>query len=560
MKHLRNGYIWRILKILCIILCMVFLFTACGSGEGQSIGAGGDRKQTIEAQRNCYMEVSEDGKTKTICPKEEGDTENSQYKEGTHDCMQASILKAFYSGLGQMATSVYNKMTSENLLSLMFLAFSIWMAFQILRHVSATTPESLGEFWTKILRKATLCAACGILASSSENIYYTVNTFILPIYVTLLEFASAVLELLSKTPAAQSDTLEIPIIPNNTPGAIDFAKELASGNGSVQAISEPLTHRLDNVACQITDSESIKMSENKFPDGPSNLMGCMACAVSDRLNIGYTIASLVMNSPGLFMTLIGILLFAVFTIVKWGFALYLVDSIFRLTMMIIIMPFLILFFPFEQTRKWTTTGFKIILNSAGIMLCLAILVGITIFAMEEVLKNGSYGDSSVYEKFGTVPLSLMFMAFVMVKVSGLAVSLSESVTGGKGEARFQKKMAALVGTLASAVGVVLSWGASKAVTAALAHSARLRAVAEKVNKAKAKVNQVKNKLNRLAGRPTDDQNDAGNSSAGPDFGGDDDSGADSGGDEDFGDDDFGGDDEDVGDEDDSGGDEEESGT
>ena len=500
MKHLRDINIFRILKIMCIVLCAAFLFTACGEGDDSSSIGPTDKKQTIEAQRECYVDIVKEGDReigKNVCPYEDGDPNGTQSTlspskkddfKGSTDCIQASLLKLFYGGLGKMASSVYGKLTNENLLSLMFLAFSIWMAFQILRHVSATTPESLGEFWTKILRKATLCVACGILASSPENIYYAVNTFVLPVYVTLLEFASAILEVLSTD--SGDNKIEI---------SGDLGKELEEGK-----IVEEYKHSLTDSACQISNAGQIEMTEGKFPDGPANLMGCMACAISDRLTVGYTIALLVMNSggfpEGFLMALVGIFLFVVITFVKWGFALYLVDSIFRLTMMITVMPFLILFFPFEQTRKWTTTGFKIILNSAGIMLCLAILVGTTIYAMDSLLKSGDYGSKSAYEKFGTIPLSLIFMGFILVKVSGLAVSLSDSVTGGGGEARFQKKMAALVGTLANGLFILITWGSGSAVSAAVQHSQRIRNILEKIQKAKAKINKIKRKMDQMAGR------------------------------------------------------------
>ena len=485
MKHWRNINFWRILKIMCIVLCAVFLFAACDD-EGGQIGPS-DKKETIDAQRNCYMEVdATTGASKTICPADDTASSGGAASGVAHDCLPASIIKMFYGGLGKMASSVYGKITSENLLSLMVLAFSIWMAFQILKHISTTSPESLGEFWTKILRKATLCVACGILASTPENIYYAVNTFVFPIYITLLEFASSVLEILSKDPASQLDKIVI---------EGDLGSELSSDGN----LTEPITHHIDG-ACKITDSASIQISNNKFPQGPADMMGCMACVVSDRLSVGYTIAYLTMKSPGLLMTLVSILIFCVFTFVKWGFILYLVDSVFRLTMMITIMPFLILFFPFEQTRKWTTSGFKIILNSAAIMLCLAMLVGITIFAMDEVIKNNNFGDKSAYVKFGATPLTLMFMAFVMTKVTGLAVSLSDNVTGGGGSARFQEKLTQIVGRLAQAGWLIITFGAGVGATAAMEHSKRIRTAVEKAQKVAGKISKVKAKMDRMAGR------------------------------------------------------------
>ena len=465
MKHWTDINIWRILKILCIVFCMIFMLAACGSDSDEAtLGPRGkDKVQTIEAQR---------------------------------DCIQASLLNTMYGGLGKMAANVYNELTSEDLLSLLILVFSIWMAYQILRHVSATVPESLGEFWTKVLQKATLCAACGILASSTDNIYYTVNTFVLPVYLTLLEFASTVLQLLGNQPGA--NTTEIVITG-------DVATDIGG------TLTEPITHKMSDSGCILASTGNIKWSGEEFPPEPANMMSCMACAISDRLNVGYSISMLMMKSGNIFAFIVAIFLFLSFTIVKWGFALYLIDSIFRFTMMIIMMPFLILFFPFEQTRKWTTVGFQVILNSAAILLCLAMLIGMTVYAMESMFNNpdiGDFGSKNTYENFNLISLSLVFMGFVVITAAGLAVSLSESITGGGGEARANKNATAVLGTLGNGLLLLASMGASSVLQAAAAHSKRVRTMIEKVQKAQAKVNQVKQRMNQLAGREKQNQNNA----------------------------------------------------
>ena len=142
--------IFNLLKIICLLLCVIFLATACSNDadtEGGTLASGSDSDPdaAAKAQRQCW---------------------------------QGALLKTFYENLGSMSISVYNKLTNEDLLSVLMIAFSFWMAFQILRHVSATSPESIGEFWTKVLRKAALCAICGTLASSTENIMYALNTFV----------------------------------------------------------------------------------------------------------------------------------------------------------------------------------------------------------------------------------------------------------------------------------------------------------------------------------------------------------------------------------------------
>jgi len=442
--------LYRILKILCMILCTVFLLTACFDREGGKIagGEGYDSKGLSQEQKECW---------------------------------QKDLLEVFYKNIGDLSLRVYKNLTAEDLMSVMVLAFTIWMAFQILRHISSPTPEDMGEFWTKILRKATLCLACGYLASSSSNIIYALNTFVMPIYMALLEFAARVLDLLSGDDAAKAKAIKL----------------------AGSEVCETYGYTISKAAgCKVAGT--VKLATDKFPTEPLDLMGCMACAVGSRLDVGYSVASRLLAEASLIPVVIAGFLLAAFTITKLGFVLYLVDSVFRLAMMVAIMPFLILFYPFEQTRKWTSTGFKIILNSASIMLCLAILVGMTVFAMQNILTDKDlgmpFGNIDEYKSLGAVPLSMLFLGFVVVKASGLAVSLSDSVTGGGGDTRFQKKMAALVGTVAKAAFHALTAGSGKLATAALEHSARLRALQEKAQKVKSQVDKARHTASRLAGR------------------------------------------------------------
>jgi hypothetical protein len=447
---------YNIAKILFIFLCTLFLLTACGD--------------------------SKDGGTFVDYENDEGMGED-ELGDIHQTCWQSSLLSVFYENLGSATLIVYNKLTSENLRNVMMLAFTVWMAFQILRHVATTSPESIGEFWTKIIRKAFLCSVCGFLVTNTDNIYYVVNTFIMPIYVTLLQFASNILAILAEDPDASSSGIMIK-------------------DGS-EGWCEGYNNSLNNADCQLP-STALKFENGKFPDAPLKMMGCMTCALSDRLNFGFRIAFKLMSQVSIVAFLVGCFLIAAFLIAKICFVFYLVDSIFRLNMMMIILPFLIMFYPFEQTRKWSITGLKFILNSSAIMLCLAVLVGMSVFAMQKILVDPAMGmnfaDTDEYTNLGTVALSLILMGFLIVKATSLAVDLSDSITGGKGDTSFQKKVAALVGTIAKAALSYFTAGVGKVVVQVAEHSERVRKALEKAQKAKAKIAKVRAKMDHLAGR------------------------------------------------------------
>ncbi len=449
--------LWKLCKILCMALMLAFALTACG-GEG---GEGSMMHEECMDGEEC------------------GDNEKLALSQ--HSCWQSSLLELLYKDIGSMTTDVYGKLTAENLMGLMILAFTVWMAWQILKHVSAPTPESIGEFWTKIIRKAAICIVCGTLASSPANIMYAINTFVFPVYVTILEFTSDVMLKLADTPEAKTTAIMLP-------------------GGTDEQICEAYVHSLSS--CSLP-AGGVKMTTAKFPDEPMSLMSCMVCAVSDRLGVGYDIA-IRLFAKGLMATITGIFLIVAFTIAKLCFVLYLVNGIFRLNMMIIIMPFLILFYPFEQTRKWTVKGFQVFLSSAGIMMSLGIIVSMTIFGMQKLLIDKTmgfaFGNPDEYAGFGVIAMALIFMGFLIIKSCAMALEITEQIIGYAGEAGAAKKVQALAQIIAGLTFELITWGSGKVVTTAAQYIERVRAILEKYRKIKQQVQKVQQKVQNLAGR------------------------------------------------------------
>lgn len=466
---MKKTMLFNICKIFCLILCACFLLSACTentSGQGQG---------TVLTNKEIkYTEV--DGKQKAYLSEVES---LHDITAAHHSCWQGSVLRLMYTDIGEMTTSVYKTLTSENLLSLVILAFTVWMAYQILKHIASTTPESIGEFWTKIIRKAAICTVCGILASTPENILYAVNTFIFPIYVTLLEFTSLIMEQLSKSPEAKTAAIKLF-------GFIGHGEQLC----------EAFVHKIST--CNFNGAVNVQMTvENGFPTEPLELMSCMACVIKDRLSMGWDIGLHLMAKAWPTAVITGIFVMAVFFIAQIGFALYLIDSIFRLNMMIIILPFLIMFYPFEQTRKWSIKGVQIILSSAAIMMCLGLIVTMTVFAMEKLLIDKNmrvpYGDPNQYKDFGIVAISILFMAFIIKEASAMAVKLAGHISGYSGETGFAKNVKSVIQWTGGIILGFLTMGASAIWSTAYKVSARIRKIQHQYEK-------IKNKINNMANR------------------------------------------------------------
>lgn len=439
----------NILRILFIVLSTVFLLSACSSSDGGTVLPGDyDPRQAGDEQRTCW---------------------------------QSEFLEIFYNNIGSQSEKVYKSLEKENLMHVVILGFTIWMAYQILKHIGSPTGESIGEFWNKVIKKAFLCALCGYLASSTKELYYVINTFIFPIYVTILDFTAEVLNTTAKDPAAQVKSIS-----------------LVSNYGGEEVICEVYDHTFSDVGCKI--GNNVKFENGKFPDAPFKLMSCMACAVSDRLNIGYDLGMRLLGMVSVSSFVAAIFLIGSFTVAKIGFVFYLVDSIFRLNMIMIILPFLVMAYPFEAIRKWSKTGFKFIICSSAIMLCLGLIVSITVLAMQKLILEGEIANIDNYRSFSTTALSVILMGFLIVKATGLSVELSSKISGIGASAGFQKKFQQLAVTVGKIAFTWISAGAGKVATSIIDHVETLRKARDQYNNLKSKVNAAKKRLNDFAGR------------------------------------------------------------
>lgn len=426
----------KFLKGTLMVLSLVLCLSSCGSDKGKMSAADttGEQSELEEQQRTCW---------------------------------QANLLEMFYNAMSESSMKAYPKVT-KSAMSFMMVAFAIWLSIRILKHLSSLVEESPAEVWTEVGRMAFMCLFCGILASSTEFLLFTLNKFIFPIYYAFLEFGSEILELT----VSGSDA-----------------------NIKGQAIGERCLFYTNSLVCKAPELEAITTTNSKFPDGPSDLMQCLVCATSDRLQIGFVMAKELLSTANFTSVIIGLVIYCIFIIVKISFVFYIVDSIFRMNIVVIILPFLILAYPFKITKKWATSGVLTILNSAACVMCIAIIATMSILAMQYLINDNAqhFGDQDMYREFGPIPLSILLISFLILKTSGLAVALAGKLVGGGGDTNFQKKIGKLAAFVGKKLFAFVTSGAGKIVTNAIEKN-------EKLREARKKVQNARKFVNRIAGR------------------------------------------------------------
>ena len=438
--------IFKFLKTLLMVLSTVLILSACGT----------DSKGDVTVV---------DG---------ELTGEESDLDEQQRSCWQAELLATFYDAMSASSLKAYPKVT-KSAMPFMMVAFAVWLSIRLLKHVSSVVEESPAEVWTEIMRMAFTCLVCGLLASSTTFLLFVLNKLVFPIYYAFLEYGSLVLN--SLTSSANIDSAGV---------------FLGDPEADINSQGFCLVYT-NSLVCKAPTLEAITLdsSQGYFPYGPSDMMQCLTCATSDRLQIGFKLSTFLMTMRSLSSGLCGLILFAVFAIVKVAFVFYMIDSVFRMNIMVILLPCFILAFPFKYTRKWVKIGFESVINSAAILAFIAILIAMALLAMQYILVDNAvlFGKRENYTEFGVMPLSLILISFLVLKSIGIAVSLADSLVGGAGGTDFQKKIAKFA-----------AWMAKKVFSAVTGGFGKLIADNPAVQKMKETREKVQERIKQMAGR------------------------------------------------------------
>lgn len=448
----------NILKALMIVLSVTFMLTACSGEEG-----------------------AEETKGKTeMFPADGKSTETVAAHSDENSCWVSGIVVMIYDAMGTASLKMYSELTN-GALTFMMMAFAIWMALRMLEHLSSVKEVNPNEFWTEILRKMALCFVCGVIASSTGGMLFILNTVIFPIYNAFLEFGAEILNVAVE---------QMPWAPGDDKAALFGIPGKLFGDSG-------------RVVCRVTGVVSVNLNDANptFPEGPKKMMECLICAVWRKLDFGYVLALEHMKSATLVTVLVGVLIFVCFTIVKLGFSFYIVDTVFRMAMMCVLLPLLVMSYAFKKTSKYAGMGFKIILSSSVFMMFISIVIAMTLMAIQEVMTNslpqvieagntvvlGETQDTSgettnttpTKRDLNAVSMSLVLICFLLVGSIGVAQQVTGSLLDTDISAKFQEKIKAL----GEGVFSLLTGGAG----ALMLKVKKVREVAEAIKKARDKI-------------------------------------------------------------------------
>ena len=392
----------QFLKVAMVICFAVFMLTGCGDDStSQKNSAFADDPNNVAASHR--------------------------------ECWQSGMIDLLYENMGKVAMGMYTRIT-DGALPLMMIAFALWTVFRLLKFVGSFTEDSPAEIWNEIVRKLFVCLICGLIASSTTQLLWLLNTIVFPIYYAFLELGAAILT------------------------SANGEEAFKTGKTAVEVLGESINNSRP-LMCSAPAVGKASIENLSFPDGPRTMMDCMICAVNERLTLGYKLSFESMKLPGFMPILIGLFLLICFTFVKLGFVFYLVDSIFRFTMMVTILPVLVMSYAFKQTESWAKTGFKTIINSAALMMFIAVMIAMALLAMEQILSDNSdvFNNGMSFTELSVPFMCLILVGFLILSSIKLAQQVTNSLVGGNSDSAFARRAATLAATIAKGA-VKGAWG------------------------------------------------------------------------------------------------------
>ena len=392
----------QFLKVAMVICFAVFMLTGCGDDkDSQQNGAFADDSSTVA--------------------------------DSHRECWQSGMIDLLYENMGKVAMGMYTRIT-DGALPLMMIAFALWTVFRLLKFVGSFTEDSPAEIWNEIVRKLFVCLICGLIASSTTQLLWLLNTIVFPIYYAFLELGAAILT------------------------SANGEEAFKTGKTAVEVLGESINNSRP-LMCSAPAVGKASIENLSFPDGPRTMMDCMICAVNERLTLGYKLSFESMKLPGFMPILIGLFLLICFTFVKLGFVFYLVDSIFRFTMMVTILPVLVMSYAFKQTESWAKTGFKTIINSAALMMFIAVMIAMALLAMEQILSDNSdvFNNGMSFTELSVPFMCLILVGFLILSSIKLAQQVTNSLVGGNSDSACARRAATLAATIAKGA-VKGAWG------------------------------------------------------------------------------------------------------
>ncbi len=275
-------------------------------------------------------------------------------------CLFCPLFKVIYNAVDKASAKAYSTL-GRPLSNLVLIGLSIWIALMVLSNVSAMTKQDAPKFLNDLFRASFKVVIIFLLLRNSQVVY---EVIIGPLLKSGFEFGASFLE--------RSGNIK------------KCADALATSGGASSKIFPAAIYT--NLLCFI---EAIQ-SELSFAQAIGSSLMCIS------VNQGMSnLGPLAKVFPDFSMMLQGALIYIIAFILSLAFGFYLIDATIQLGIFGMLLPFLLLCWPFKVTNSYFGKGVGVFMNSWFIYVFMGIVVNMSITLIGQGLTGGKGGLDAV---------------------------------------------------------------------------------------------------------------------------------------------------------------------
>lgn len=278
-------------------------------------------------------------------------------------CMFCDLVGVVYDGTALFADISLGKI-AKAFAVLLAVGFAIWIALQVLGHVTSLTKQDAPKFLGNLLRQSYKVLFAILLLYYPQNVFdYAIN----PLLSAGLKFGEKSLEINS---LGEIKKIENKIATGGQGGAFFGEKTYKEIENYVISIQQELS-KLQAVGGSMTctGGRIIGMNINPFDDSEDD----EATHIGDGFSILF---------QGAIMVVFGFLL-------SLSFTFYLLDAIVQMGIVGGLLPFMIASWPFKATANYTKTGVNMFMNSVFTLAFIGLIVSIDLQLINEGMSASS---------------------------------------------------------------------------------------------------------------------------------------------------------------------------
>lgn len=273
-------------------------------------------------------------------------------------CLFCPLFDVIYKAVNTAATAAYSKL-AKPMSTLVAIGLAIWIAFMVLQNVSSMTKQDAPKFLTDLFRNSFKVIIIFFMLRYSFLVY---EYIIGPLLKTGFEFG---ISFLNKTGPLKNCSLD-------------------TSGGNIKGVMP--SYLYSNLMCFI---KGVQMEL-----AASQAIGSSLMCVAQNQALG-NLGPIARVMPDFSMLIQGALIYIISFILSLAFGFYLIDATVQLGIFGMLLPFLLLCYPFKVTNGYFQTGVKVFMNSWFVYVFMGLVVNISLQLIGQGLTGGRGGFGEV---------------------------------------------------------------------------------------------------------------------------------------------------------------------